>query len=106
MSKVIKTEREFADLLGSGKKIFVLFYASWCPYCSEFRPVYEKHATDGSFYRVESDNLGSLEERYSIDVVPTVLCFENDDVSCRLDGVPGKGLSEKQLVNFINANEK
>jgi thiol-disulfide isomerase/thioredoxin len=106
MSELVKTEQDFEDVLGSGKKIFVLFFASWCPYCSKFRPVFEKHAGDGSFYRLDSGGLESLEERYSIDVVPTVLCFKNGDVFSRLDGVPGKGLNEKQLVGFIKANER
>jgi hypothetical protein len=33
--------------------------------------------------------------KYSVEVVPTVLLFKNGKVSKRLDGVLGKGLTER-----------
>jgi hypothetical protein len=41
--------------------------------------------------------------RYEVEVFPTVLFFENGAVSKRLDGIPGVGLTEKHLVDFIAA---
>jgi thioredoxin-like negative regulator of GroEL len=48
-----------------------------------------------------TDDKPSLCEKYSVEVVPTVLVFEKGKVTKRLDGVPGAGLSEKQFKEFI-----
>lgn len=66
--------------------------------------MFEKHAKgrDQNFCRVEVDNMDTCEEKYSIDIVPTVLYFENGKVSKRLDGAPGMGLSETQLKQLIS----
>jgi len=40
-------------------------------------------------------------EKYSVDVVPTVLVFEKGAVTERLDGKQGAGLSEKQLMKLL-----
>jgi thioredoxin 1 len=104
MSRLIQSESEFADMLKTEKKILVLFYASWCPFCQRFLPLFEKHCagTAGKYCRVVTDEVESAEDTYSIDVVPTVLCFENGEAVQRLDGIAGRGLNEKQLVQFLD----
>jgi thiol-disulfide isomerase/thioredoxin len=44
MSRIIQERRDLADLLKSKGGVFVLFYASWCPFSLKFLPIYEKHA--------------------------------------------------------------
>ena len=41
-----------------------------------------------------------MADKYSVEVIPTVLFFENGAVVKRLDGILGVGLSEKQLSEF------
>lgn len=103
MSKEIKTEKEFREAVKNSNKTLVLFYSAWCPYCQAFLPVYETHCQGdkGSACRVEVNDLGGLDDAYEVDVVPTVLCFDNGTVAARLDGEPGKGLTEKQLLAFM-----
>lgn len=103
MSKEIRTEQEFRAIVKTGKRL-VLFYSGWCPYCQAFLPVFETHCkgVSGDYCRVAvDDELESLEDEYGVDVVPTVICFENGAITDRLDGVPGRGLTEKQLVDFM-----
>jgi len=87
-----------------GKK-FVLFYSSWCPFCVMFAPSFEKHAAgrQESFVKVCTDSLPDLEDKYSIEVVPTVLCFSDGKLLKRLDGALGRGLTEEKLLNFVKA---
>ena len=92
------------DVLKSKDKVFVLFYASWCPFSQEFLPMFEKFAkgTTQSCVRVMTDDKPNLCRKYSVDVVPTVLFFKNGKVVKRLDGVASVGLDEKKLMNFIS----
>lgn len=101
MSK-IDIEYGLDHILKSKDEAIVLFYASWCPFSKRFLPIFERYAKDKdkeSCLCVKIDDKASLCEKYSVDVVPTVLFFKKGKVSKRLDGVPGKGLTEKQLTN-------
>jgi thioredoxin 1 len=104
MSKV-KTEYDLEDDVESKDKVFVLFYASWCPHSQRFLPVFQKFAKDKTHACVQivTDDKTNLCDKYSVDIVPTVLFFKNGKVAKRLDGVPGKGLNEKQLKEFAES---
>ena len=43
----------------------------------------------------------TIADQYSVEIFPAVLLFENGVVSKRLDGAPGRGLTEKQLAEFV-----
>jgi hypothetical protein len=47
------------------------------------------------------DDREDLCEKYEINYYPTVLLFENGEVTGRLDAAPGEGLSENQLKKLI-----
>jgi thiol-disulfide isomerase/thioredoxin len=104
MSKV-NVEFELGDLLKDKNHVFVLFYASWCPFSQRFLPIFEKQekANPQICMRVKIDDKARLREKYEVDVVPTVLLFESGAVTKRLDGEPGAGLSEKQLKNLMGS---
>jgi thiol-disulfide isomerase/thioredoxin len=84
----------------------VLFYASWCPFSQRFLPIFEKYAIENpeNCLRVKTDNKAKLCEKYSVDVVPTVLLFEKGKVIKRLDGSRGVGLNAKQLKNLVDVH--
>jgi thioredoxin 1 len=105
MSKLIEKNEEFDKMLKDNKGVLVLFYASWCPYSRMFLPVFEKMAKgkEGTFCRVLADEMDGCEEKYSIDVFPTVIYFENGKVANRLDGTHGQGLDESQLVKMAGS---
>jgi thioredoxin 1 len=84
------------------EKVFVLFYASWCPFSQRFLPIFKKHAENTqNCLRVKTDDKASLCEKYSVDIVPTVLLFERGTVTKRLDGEPGAGLDEAKLIKLL-----
>jgi len=99
-----RVKNAFGGEIKHKDEAFVLFYASWCPFSQRFLPIFEKlvQSKPQSCLRIKIDDKTSLCERYSVDVVPTVLFFENGKVAKRLDGVSGAGLSEKQFTDFIN----
>jgi thioredoxin 1 len=98
---------DFDSVLKSKDKIFVLFYASWCPHSSRFLPIFEKHSKgrEQSCVRVMIDDKASLMEKYAVEYVPTVLLFEKGKIKNRLEALPGSGLNEKQLVDLIDLNK-
>jgi thiol-disulfide isomerase/thioredoxin len=102
--KLLNNAQELNSLLKTSKKIFVLFYASWCPHSLRFLPLFQQYAqkTKNGCYRIIIDEDEDLCSKYSIEVYPTVLFFENGTVKKRLDGTPGVGLYEQQLQELLN----
>lgn len=98
------SEDDLDRTLKSIDKVFVLFYASWCPFSIRFLPIFEKFAEDKAqnCVQVKTDDKAALCEEYSIDVVPTVIFFKNGKAAKRLGGIQGVGLDEKQLSDFAS----
>ena len=103
MSSLIEDEKRLREVIGSGGDTLVLFYASWCGFSRAFLPVYEKHACGENCYRVLTDKVAGAETEHSIDFVPTVIFFSKGKKHYRLDGVPGEGLSEAMLLDFMQS---
>jgi len=105
MSKLIENHEEFDKMLQDNNKILVLFYASWCPFSQRFLPVFEKTTNNKNYKccRVLADEMEECEDKYSIDVFPTVIYFENGKVAKRLDGTHGVGLDERQLDKMADS---
>lgn len=105
MSRIIQERRELTDLLKSRDGVFVLFYASWCPFSLGFLPIYEKHAAgrEQRFVRMTLDGNEDLFDEHSIQVYPTVIFFKGGMIHKRLDGKHLAGLKEKQLTELIDS---
>lgn len=93
--------REIDPVINSTQVSVVLIYASWCPFCIRFLPIFQKFASGNSHYFLAQDDQEILADQYEVDVVPTVLAFQNGTIVGRLDGVYGMGLSEAQLSDFV-----
>lgn len=99
----VLNESNFDEMLKTQDRVIVLIYASWCPFCIRFLPVFSRYSqemTDHCF--MVKDDRETIADKYGVDVVPTILFFENRVVSKRLDGIMGVGLHEKQLAGFIH----
>lgn len=101
MSK-LEVGYELENAVKGKPKVFVLFYASWCPFSQRFLPIFQKVAESSrDCLRVITDDKASLCEKYSVDFVPTVLLFEKGNVTKRLDAEPGAGLNEAKLKKLL-----
>jgi thioredoxin 1 len=100
----IDGEEKLNQLIKNQNSIYVLFYATWCHFSQRFLPIYTKctanHPTPCT--RIALDDLPELCDKYSIDIYPTVLLFQNGEVVKRLDGSPGAGLTEGQLKKLLS----
>lgn len=93
--------REIDPIINSSRVSVVLIYASWCPFCVRFLPVFQKYAEGNGHYFLAQDDQEILAEQYDVEVIPTVLAFQNGTIIGRLDGKIGIGLNEAQLGDFV-----
>ncbi len=74
--------------LVSSPKIAVLFYAGWCPDCHRFMPVFDAAAAKAKVKvakaRIDADE-NPIWDDYKIEVVPTVVLFENGKEKMRAE---------------------
>ena len=99
---VEKQEGLLPDEIRSKDRVYVLFYANWCPFCQRFLPVFEAYSRSNpkECFSVDVDERPDLCEEYSVEYYPTVILFKKGKVHKRLDSKPGIGLSKKQLKEF------
>ena len=102
ITDVVNNGERFEKSLTEGTKLIVLIYASWCPFCRTFIPVFKRYTEcNPHLFLMLQDDEEKMATRYAVDIYPSVLYFENGTMTKRLDGVPGKGLDEEQFALFI-----
>src|SRR5271157_2995680 len=101
----IDNGEELNNVLEKTEKVLVLFYSSWCPYCTRFVPVFDKKIdklqVESVIHVLLDDYDNPLWDTYDIEAVPTIIFFEKGKVSKRLDGRFGVGLNEKQFIVWL-----
>ncbi len=101
---LVNNRRDLAASLTAADRVVALFYASWCPFCARFLPIFKQHAgREGLQFILVQDDEETIADQYSVIIYPTVLFLEKGVVSERLDGRPGLGLSEGQMSEFVDA---
>ena len=100
----VNTLHDLEQVLQKKDKVIAMVYASWCPFCRKVLPVFEQQARaqQGRLLLVADDE-ERVAELYNIEIFPTLLLFEKGRVSKRLDGRPGIGLHDQQIVDFIQS---
>ncbi len=100
---LIEDEKQLEKALKERDKLFILFYASGCPFSQKFLPVFMKSSKEcpACHLRILADEQEELFDDYGIEVYPTVIYFENGKAAKRLDGIFHQGLNPEQLKDFI-----
>lgn len=90
-------------ILENSKKTLVLFYASWCPHCANFKPTFEEVNCEGFEKRASliDEDENPLWERFDISVVPTMIAFQNGNILTRRDAKRGIGLTRHDMKSMI-----
>ena len=100
---LVNNNQDLIEILRATDRLIAFFYASWCPFCIKFLPIFQKTAEkEGRHFVIVQDDQETIADQYSVKVYPTVLFFEKGVISKRLDGVLGVGLDEKQLSEFVS----
>ena len=90
-----------------GRRAAVLFHATWCPFCRRFQPAFAELAGNAPGWEAAEllldDEDDPLWEELGIDVVPTVLAWDDGRPAGRLDGQAGIGIREADLRGLLGA---
>ena len=98
------TPEEFdSKVLKSDKKTVVLFYATWCPYCSNFKPTFESAKTQSAdkFGSIIDEDENPLWDRFNIQAVPTMIVFQNGKIISRKDAKKNVGLTKSDMDSLV-----
>lgn len=81
------------EVLEAKGKVLVDFFATWCGPCQMLSPIIDQLAnevTDVKICKVDIDKAEELTNEYGVEVVPTLILFENGDVLKSVSGVMAK----------------
>ncbi len=99
----VNLEEFDSKVLNSDKTKLVLFYATWCPYCSNFKPTFES----ATVYNAEKvgtiidDDDNPLWDRFNIQAVPTIIVFQNGKIISRRDAKKNLGLTKSDMDSIV-----
>jgi thioredoxin 1 len=99
-------------MLSKDKKVLIMFYADWCPFCQKFKPIFEslpsliptesKSKTEYRRYGAKvNDDDNPLWDKFSINSVPTMIAFEQGRILARRDARMGIGLTKSDLESIM-----
>ena len=87
-------EKDFKKVaIESKKKVFVDCYADWCGPCKMLGPIIEEVSEenkDYEFYKLNVDDAESISMEYGIMSIPTLLVFDNGELTNKSVGFMNK----------------
>lgn len=100
----VKPEEFDSKVFSNNKKSVVLFYATWCPYCANFKPTFEaaKIEKAAKFGAIIDEDENPLWDRFNIQAVPTMIVFENGKIVSRKDAKKSVGLTKSDMDHILS----
>ncbi len=99
------TDKNFEETISNATKpVIIDFWAEWCPPCKKLTPVLEKIAETYKdkidIYKVNVDQNPFLSQTFSIEVIPTVILFKENNAKSGFVGFR----EEEEIKKWIDSN--
>ncbi|CAN7982492.1 unnamed protein product, partial [Ixodes hexagonus] len=101
------TTKDFQAFIESQDSALVMFYASWCGFCKDFKPIFAEAALKlhdqkipGALVAVDAAEEKSLATKYKIRSLPTVQYFRRGKFVAEYDR---KKRTAKDLIDFMKS---
>lgn len=99
MTEIVRLQEEAFEgsRLKAKGRVVVLFQGPWSPYCRTFRALYPKIRVPKGVRLAEyvmEDFYEPVPLTFDIEVIPTVIAFQNGAIAWRHSGIPNRGLGE------------
>ena len=94
-------EADFEKQVSQGT-VILDFFATWCPPCKKFAPVFEKAANKHPnilFVKIDVDKHKNLTEKYGVRSMPTIIALKDGKEVKKTTGF----MSNKKFENWINS---
>lgn len=101
--ELVLPEEFDSKVFSNDTKTLILFYADWCPFCSNFKPTFEEINSDKIQKKAAlvNEDENPLWERFDIQMVPTMIAFQNGKILTRRDAKRGIGLTRKDMESIV-----
>ena len=88
-----------SEVIGSQGKVIVDFWAEWCGPCHAVAPVLDRIADEHQvkLVKVNIDHEQGLASRFGVASIPTMMLFENGELTASAIGALPKGALERAL---------
>lgn len=100
MATVELTAANFDEVTSRDGIVLVDFWATWCPPCVRFGPIYQRSSQrheDITFGKVDTDTQSELAAKFNIQSIPTIMAIRDGMIVYSQPGA----LSESTLETLI-----
>ena len=95
----------FEELINSNRPVLIDFSAEWCGPCKALSPILKQLANDMGekirIIKIDIDKNPSLQKKYKISGVPTLMVFLNGQQKWRQSGVIPLSQLKQTLQTFL-----